>query len=74
MARRRARRGTRTTRRTRKRVKGKSKLAKVRSYMKQLAKKWKKLNERQKAKYEDKFSEFVKVMMEKKFRAKKKKK
>ena len=73
MARRRARRGTRTTRRTRKRVKGKSKLAKVRAYMKQLASKWKKLSQKQKAKYEGKFSEYVKVMMEKKFKAKKRK-
>jgi len=72
MARRRARRG-RKTRRTKRRVKGKSKLAKVRAYMKQLASKWKKLSAKQKAKFEGKFSEYVKVMMEKKFRAKKRK-
>lgn len=69
----RRKRGRRARRRTtRRRVKGKSKLAKVRAYMKELAKKWKRLSQKQKAKYEGKFSEYVKVMMEKKFKAKRK--
>lgn len=62
----------RTGKRARGTKRGKAKLKKVRQYMKELAKKWKKLSERQKAKYEGKFSEYVKVMMEKKFKAKRK--
>jgi len=69
MARRRT--GRRARRRTtRRRVRRNSKLAKVRSYMRELAKKWRRLSTKQKAKYEGKFSEYVKVMMEKKFKAK----